>query len=198
MLGSMTIETSLPGPLSAEPAGSWEIGATLVGRAGPRTDLFTDPFKATKINNAARLLFPVEGDFLLEAEVDVQFEATFDAGVLLLYQSEDHWAKLCFEYSPRREATVVSVVTNDLSDDCNSVVLPGTATRLRICRRGAGFGFHYSVDGQFWHMVRAFRLGEGAVNAGFLVQSPRGEGCQVEFRSIRFRRETLADMRSGE
>jgi regulation of enolase protein 1 (concanavalin A-like superfamily) len=195
----MSIDKILPGPLEATPAASWEIGHTVIGRAGPRTDLFTDPFKATRVDNAARLLFGIDEDFLLEAEVDVQFNATFDAGVLLLFQDDEHWAKLCYEFSPRREPTVVSVVTHGISDDCNSVVLPSTSTYLRIARRGEGFGFHYSTDGVLWHMVRAFRLAAGKpVRAGFMVQSPRGEGCQVEFRKIRLRRQTLGDMRSGE
>jgi regulation of enolase protein 1 (concanavalin A-like superfamily) len=194
----MSIAVSLPQPIEADPVSSWEIGPTVIGTAGPLTDLFHDPFKGTRIHNAPRLLSDVEGDFILESEVHVQFQSTFDAGVLLLFQDEDHWAKLCFEFSPRREATVVSVVTRVTSDDCNSVVLPGNATRLRVCRRGAGFGFHYSTDGSFWHMVRAFRLLDEPVSAGFLVQSPRGQGCQAEFRHIRFRRETLGDMRSGE
>ena len=39
-------------------------------------------------------------DFRLSARVTVDFRATFDAGVLLLWLDEAHWAKLCFEYTP--------------------------------------------------------------------------------------------------
>jgi regulation of enolase protein 1 (concanavalin A-like superfamily) len=148
--------------------------------------------------NAPALLFPTTRDFLLEADVHVQFRGTFDAGVLLLRQDEDHWAKLCFEFSPQGKPMVVSVVTREFSDDCNSVSIDGDRVHLRVGRRGAGCVFHYSEDGKYWHMVRAFRLSDKPMKAGFLVQSPRGEGSRAEFSGIRYREGTLADFRSGE
>jgi regulation of enolase protein 1 (concanavalin A-like superfamily) len=177
---------------------NWQLtGESVAGRAGALTDLFTDPFGSRKVSNAPALLFPVSGDFLLEAAVQVEFTFTFDAGVLLLWQDEDHWAKLCFEFSPKGQAMVVSVVTRDVSDDCNSVSIGGDRVHLRIGRRGLGCVFHYSEDGKYWHMVRAFRLADKPMKAGFLVQSPKGEGSRAEFRAIRYREETLADIRSG-
>ena len=35
---------------------------------------------------------------------------TFDAAVLTLWADSDHWAKVCFERSPRGEDMVVTVV----------------------------------------------------------------------------------------
>lgn len=73
------------------------------------TDTFIDPGSGTSgdpgagpgaaINaesmlNAATLLgTPPEGDFQLSARVTVGFGSTFDAGVLLLWLDERHWAK---------------------------------------------------------------------------------------------------------
>ncbi|WP_208867453.1 DUF1349 domain-containing protein [Streptomyces himastatinicus] len=37
---------------------------------------------------------PPAGDFQLSARVSVGFSSTFDAGVLLLWIDERHWAKL--------------------------------------------------------------------------------------------------------
>lgn len=181
-------------------AGNWEVMGedAAAGRAGPATDLFTDPFGGRKVANAPALLFPVGGDFLLEAEVRVEFASTFDAGALLLWQDEDHWAKLCFEFSPQGKPMVVSVVNRDVSDDCNSVSIPGGRVHLRVARRGAGCVFHYSDNGTYWHLVRAFRLGDKPMTAGFLVQSPKGAGSRAEFRGIRYREETLGDIRSGD
>jgi len=186
-------------PLETASPESWEATAEgLAGHAGPTTDLFTDPMGRKRIENAPMLLFPVAGDFMLHAEVNVDFASTFDAGVLLLWQDPDHWAKLCFEFSPQAKPMVVSVVTREFSDDCNSVAIDSRRVHLRIARRGAGCAFHYSEDGSYWHMVRAFRLVDKPLKAGFLVQSPRGQGCRVEFRQIRFLKQTLADIRSGE
>ncbi|MBS1829691.1 MAG: DUF1349 domain-containing protein [Acidobacteria bacterium] len=194
----MQIETIPVGLETASPE-AWTIrDGVLTGQAPEQTDLFTDPLSDRKLNSAPRLLFPTSGDFLLEAEVTVEFASQFDAGVLLLWQDADHWAKLCYEYSPQGQPMVVSVVTRGASDDCNSVAMTEHRIHLRVGRRGPGCVFHYSTDGSYWHMVRAFRLQEGPMQAGFLVQSPTGDGCLVRFRKIRFRPVTLAALRSGE
>lgn len=194
----MQIET-IPAALATASPEAWSVvDGGLTGQALERTDLFTDPLSDRKLNSAPMLLFPTTGDFLLEAEVSVEFASTFDAGVLLRWQDADHWAKLCYEYSPQGQPMVVSVVTRGASDDCNSVAMTEHRIHLRVGRRGPGCVFHYSTDGSYWHMVRAFRLREGSMQAGFLVQSPTGNGCRVQFRKIRFRPDTLPALRSGE
>ena len=53
--------------------------------------------------NAVTLLGePPEGDFQFSARVKAVHQETFDAGVLMLWMDEAHWAKLCFEFSPDR------------------------------------------------------------------------------------------------
>lgn len=184
-------------PLAASPA--WTTTAEgLAGIAQPSTDLFNDPLSDRVLASAPKLLFPTAGDFLLEAEVHVEFASKFDAGVLLLWQDATHWAKLCYEFTPHGKPMVVSVVTRGASDDCNGVTRETHHVHLRVGRRGPGCVFHYSEDGAYWQMVRAFRLSEGPMQAGFLVQSPTGAGCRAEFRRIRFRSVTLGALRSGE
>ena len=188
---------SIPTAFESHPC--WEqIPEGLAGEAPAQTDLFIDPLSDRVLNSAPKLLFPTTGDFLLEAEVSVEFASKFDAGVLLLWQDAANWAKLCYEFTPQGQPMVVSVVTRGTSDDSNGVIrLPHTVW-LRVGRRGPGCVFHYSEDGHWWHMVRAFRLNEGPLQAGFLVQSPTGQGCRAEFRRIRFREVTLGALRSGE
>jgi uncharacterized protein len=178
----------------------WDLaGGTLTIAAGARTDLFVDPAGAPPSRSAPHLLAPSSGDFLLSARVTVDFRARFDAGALLLYAGSDSWAKLCFEYAPLNVATVVSVVTRGLSDDCNSYPAEGNSTWLRIARRGGAFAFHSSSDGESWRLVRHFALSPvDEVAVGFLAQSPEGDGCTTTFDSIRYRRERLSDIRSGE
>jgi regulation of enolase protein 1 (concanavalin A-like superfamily) len=105
---------------------SWSVpdGASLLVGAGPRTDWFVDPQRSAEPKlNAPALLGGAGGDFLLSARVTVDFAGTYDAGVLVVSESDDVWAKLCFEYSPQHEPMVVSVVTRGVSDDCNSFVV---------------------------------------------------------------------------
>ena len=91
--------------------------------AGRETDLFTDPAGTMVKDDSPRLTFTPDPLFTLSAHVHVDFAATYDAGVLLLYVDAQHWAKFCFEYSPQGKPMIVSVVTNGVSDDCNAVPL---------------------------------------------------------------------------
>lgn len=189
----------LPGPLRAiNEAESWAIdGDTLWLRAGPRADLFRDPAGDVVVDNAPALVMPVEGSWMLSAQVAAEHQSTFDAAVLVVYAAERAWAKLCLELSPRGEPMVVSVVTRSESDDCNSLVIDSPVW-LRVARLERAFAFHYSLDGEVWHMVRYFSLGDAAsVEVGFLAQSPTGDGCTATFREISFTPEILSDVRSG-
>ncbi|MFC7482623.1 DUF1349 domain-containing protein [Luedemannella flava] len=68
--------------------------------AGPATDLYLDPTGDAAALNAPQLLFSAPGDFQLSARVTVDFQATYDAGGLIVWADERRWAKLCFEFSP--------------------------------------------------------------------------------------------------
>jgi uncharacterized protein len=167
--------------------------------AGRRTDWFVDPAGASEpVTSGPALVGRAEGDYMLGARVSVGFEATSDAGVLMLYADERRWGKLCFELSPNRQPMVVSVVTRDVSDDCNSFVVDGTSAWLRIAKIGSAFAFHASTDGRRWELVRHFSLGDAVEpEIGFEAQSPTGNGCTATFDDVRFEARRLADLRSG-
>jgi uncharacterized protein len=189
----------IPAPLTwhLEPQ-DWNItDNVLTATAGAKTDLFVDPLSSNKSLNASMLVFENNQDFMLSARVTVDFNGTFDAGVLVVYQHETSWAKLCFEYSPNNDPMVVSVVTKGTSDDCNSVFIDGHSVYLRVSRVNTGFAFHFSNDAKLWHMIRAFALEPGVAQVGFLVQAPMGESCRAEFSEIAFEFKTLGDIRSG-
>jgi uncharacterized protein len=189
-----------PAPLRWEvPPLRWGFSASqLTAHAGPRTDLFVSPQGDPPTLNAPRLLGALGGDFQLSALVTVDFQATFDAGVLLVWRDERTWAKLCFEYSPGGAPMVVSVVTRGTSDDANGFTVAGRSVHLRVSRLGPAFAFHASTDGARWELIRHFALDAGeAPLAGFLAQSPTGEGCAVTFEAIRYAPARLADIRSG-
>ena len=123
--------------------------------------------------------------------------------MLLIFENDSSWAKLCFERSPQGEPTIVSVVTKGVSDDANAFVKPGPVY-LRVARLGRAYAFHASDTGERWELVRYFSLAarsgtNSSINprAGFLAQSPTGEGSAATFSDIVFERRTLEDVRSG-
>lgn len=167
--------------------------------AGPATDLFVDPAGGSPIHNAPSALFmPADREFLMHAKVRPTLRSTFDAGSLQIRAEEGVWAKLCLEYSPQRQARVVSVVTREVSDDCNSDAIESNEVYLRIARNTRTCAFHYSRDGRFWHLVRYFTLGEpDRVRVGFSSQSPQGAGCTATFSEITYVPGSLDDIRNG-
>lgn len=174
-------------------------GDTLVLRAAERTDWSNDALGAATQHGATALAFPAPASFCLSARAAVTSErTTFDAAALALWGDSDHWAKLCFEYSPQGQAMVVSVVTNGYSDDCNSTVIPEPSVFLRVTRVGAAWAFHASSDGIEWNFVRLFRLDfSGPISVGFLAQAPFGTTCEAVFDRIVYTSEIPADLRNG-
>jgi regulation of enolase protein 1 (concanavalin A-like superfamily) len=192
----------LPAPLhwQNEPL-DWRVTAegTLQITAGPKTDWFLDPQGAVEAANAPALLFASDGPAMLHAYVRVAHAATYDAGVLVVYQGPRSWAKLCLEQSPQGEPMIVSVVTKGFSDDSNAYLVPSGVAYLRVARLERAFAFHASRDGSCWNMIRYFVLDPAApVELGFLSQSPTGERCTATFVQIHYAPHLLADIRSGE
>lgn len=195
--------------IAALPALEWTNGALdanydnsagqLVLHAAEGADWTNDSLGGTPQHRASMLGFRVDGDFSLSARVRVVGErTTFDAGALALWCDEQHWAKLCFEYSPDGRAMVVSVVTNGFSDDCNSTIVDRDFVHLRVVRRGPAFAFHSSDDGERWEFVRLFRLhSDLPASVGFLSQAPMGPDCESHFDQIRFIDAAPADLRDG-
>jgi uncharacterized protein len=166
--------------------------------AGPRTDLFVDPGGGEPVLNAPMLLGATESDFVLSARVRADLRATFDAGALMLHGGDRRWAKLALERSPQGEAMIVSVVTRGVSDDANGPVVVGDGVWLRVARIGGTCALHASIDGQRWDLVRHFALdAPDGLAAGFLAQSPTGDGCTATFDDVRYEARTLADLRDG-
>jgi regulation of enolase protein 1 (concanavalin A-like superfamily) len=176
------------------------VGGALRLAAGPRTDWFIDPGSGAAVRDAPALVMTANGPWQLCATVSAEHRAAFDAGVLFVFVDQERWAKLCLERSPQGQVMVVSVVTRGRSDDCNSLHVRRRRVHLRISALHGAFAFHWSPDGQVWHLVRSFWLGDDAPEAasvGFLAQSPTGDGCTAEFRDITFAATLLDDLRSG-
>jgi regulation of enolase protein 1 (concanavalin A-like superfamily) len=199
--------SGLPFPVRPSHAGVWRADpqGSVMATAPAHTDFYVNPggedsADAESLLNAATLLgLPPAGDFQFSARVTVDFRAQYDAGVLLLWIDERHWAKFCFEFSPASEPMVVSVVTREVSDDANAFVVPDRSVWLRVSRIGRVYAYHASTDGNRWTLVRVFTLGDTVTGhrIGFEAQSPTGDGCTVTFDDIRFAPHRLDDLRDG-
>lgn len=176
-------------------------GDSLELTAAPGVDWTNDAAGGAHQHAATALVFDAPaGDFVFSARVEVPgARSTFDAGALVLWSDRDHWAKLCFEYSPQGEPMVVSVVTDRYSDDVNSALVDDAHVHLRVARLGPAVAFHASADGIRWDFVRLFRLPEGTepLRVGFLSQAPMGEACLARFDRISLEERTLGDLRDG-
>ena len=130
------------------------------------------------------------------AGVAVELVHMFDAAGLFVHADDDHWAKLAVEVTAAGP-TIVSVVTDTFSDDCNSTVLAQSSAWLRLARVGEAIAFHASDGGGRWELVRVFRPVSAAVRIGFICQAPTGAGCTGSFDGIAFNPRSLGDIRDG-
>ncbi len=173
--------------------------------APDKTDYFNSPVKENGafpelVANAPLLYTEMTGDFVLRTQVELEFKSLYDACALLVYENENVWAKLALENSdlPCRKPAVVSVVTNRISDDCNGPVMDGNKVWLQVSRVDDCFGFHYSVDGKEFNMVRVFTLPVGkTVKVGFEAQAPAGEGGNRYFKEIVMENKRVENIRAG-
>ena len=169
----------------------------LAVQAEPQTDFFRDP-AGTAVQHSAHFLHTVrEGDFTFMTKVEVKMLDDYDAAVMMVMVDDDHWAKLCYEFTYKKPM-IVSVVTKGVSDDCNSLVVPESGIYLRVTRFDDCFAFHYSHDAKWWEMVRYFTLDRhGPVKVGVVAQSPTGDGCKVTFKGLHVLATPIRDIRSG-
>lgn len=197
---AQTIPTipGLPGTLAWQNVpSSWHMDgkSALAISAGAKTDWFVDPFDGTVAKNAPILLFTPGADYVLSTRVALNFITKWDAGALMLWGNEHHWAKLSFELSPGKKPTLVTVVTRGLSDDCNSKELREDSVYLRIAKSGTTYVFYFSTDGHSWEILRTFSLDtEIPVRVGFEAQSPAGSGAVVKFSAITYDPHRIGDI----
>jgi regulation of enolase protein 1 (concanavalin A-like superfamily) len=165
--------------------------------ASARTNWFVDPQGTVNDSNAPVLLFPAPGPCMISTQVVVDLVATYDAGVLMVYESPSMWAKFCLELSPQGRPMIVSVVTKGVSDDCNAFAVNGPVY-MRVSKLEQAYAFHVSQDSRRWELIRYFKLEDNRnAQIGFEAQSPTGEGCTAFFRDIRFEARPLTELRSG-
>lgn len=162
------------------------------------SDYFVNPTDGSVTTTAPFLYQEVTGDFVLKAKVAHDFIDTYDACVLLALEHEKMWAKACFEYSDLQTHSIVTVMTNGVSDDANGVTIDGEEVWLQLSRKEDIFAIHYSTDGKEYKMARLTHLPMAkTIKVGFVAQSPMGKGGVRYFRNISLEQKGLEDIRNG-
>jgi uncharacterized protein len=181
--------------------GQWgfDDSGKLLVTAPSKADYFRHP-AGLVINDSAPFLYSsFKGDFTISTRVEAEMIDEADSACLMLMLDEKNWAKICFE-NCYKSPSIVSVVTKNMSDDCNSDKVSIKNPYLRVTRAGNSVAFHYSLDGEFWKMVRYFCFENmpAEVKVGAVAQSPVGNGCKVSFDFLKYSPEPVKNIRSGE
>ena len=163
-----------------------------------RTDYFCDICSSYQKLNAPFYYADIEGDFIFRCNIKPEFIQTYDAGGILAYESGNKWIKFAFEKTDLGHSSVVSVITNGVSDDCNGEIIAFNDIWMQIVRKDNNWCLHYSKDKINWKMVRYFRLElSDKIKIGIFSQSPIGDGCKVIFSGIELLKNTYKNIRKA-
>jgi len=167
--------------------------------AGEKTDMFRDPNVTYNTDNAPKLLFKPDNDFVLITSIEHSFSSKWDGGAIVLKQDSLNWIKFCFEKDYTGARRVVSVVTKNISDDCNSVELKTNKVYFKMAKADKVITLYYSLEGKKWFLIRHLQFDtDKDLTLGFLAQSPTGKRCEVKFSNISYLAKKIKDPYLGE
>jgi regulation of enolase protein 1 (concanavalin A-like superfamily) len=162
------------------------------------TDLFTDAIGGSRADNAPRIWFAPQGDFILSTKVASDLGGAYDGAGLIVYGGANDWAKFMFERFQSRLLGVSTTVSDGRGDDAYHKTYDSNELYLKVARRGELYVLYVSRDGIEWDYTRSFSLNGTAVRVGFFAQSPFSESLTATFSDVRFRSETFKNFWQGE
>ncbi len=163
------------------------------------TDFFNNPEDNSSTSSAPFLYKEIKGDFVAKALVRPDFSSQWNAVALMVYVDDNNWIKFAFENSDATGNSIVSVVTRNLSDDSNGVILKGhEQVWLKIIRKDNNYAMLWSRDGKDFKMARLTTLPEfDSVKIGIEAQSPVGDSAVHEILHFDLAKTRVKDMRKG-
>ena len=171
----------------------------IVIESGPKTDMFRDPNVTYNTDNAPKLLFKPDENFVLVVSIEHAFKSKWDGGAIVIKADSLNWIKFCFEKDYTGAKRVVSVVTRDISDDCNSIAIAANKIFYKVAKAGNVITLYCSTDRVKWLLIRHFQFNiTTGLKIGFLSQSPTGENCKVTFADISYAEKKIKDPYLGE
>lgn len=166
--------------------------------APENSDYFICPIENKATLTAPFLFKGISGDFVLRAKVSHDFSSQYAACGLLALDKNDLWVKACFEMSDFNTHTIVTVMTNRVSDDANGVNIDDKEIWLQLARKGNVFAVHYSNNGKEFKMARlTYMPMSSTIKVGLEAQSPVGAGGMRYFSDVVLESVTLMNIRNG-
>ena len=167
--------------------------------AGAQTDMFRDPNVTYNTDNAPKLLFQPESNFVLTTSIQHSFINKWDGGAIVLIADSLNWIKFCFEKDYTGAKRVVSVVTKDISDDCNAVEIKNNKVYYKLAKADNVITLYYSLDNKNWFLIRHLQFNTTKpLKVGFLAQSPVGKKCRVKFSDFVYQSKKIRDPYTGQ
>ena len=167
--------------------------------SGEKTDMFRDPNVTYNTDNAPKLLFKADSNFVFSAAIEHAFISKWDGGAIVLKADSLNWVKCCFEKDYTGARRIVTVVTKGISDDCNSVKLTKNKVYFKIAKADNVITIYYSETGSKWYLIRHFTFDSTKnLQVGLLAQSPTGKDCQVKFSNLKYQVKKIKDPYVGE
>jgi regulation of enolase protein 1 (concanavalin A-like superfamily) len=167
--------------------------------SGEKTDMFRDPNVTYNTDNAPKLLFKSDSNFVFTAAIHHDFISKWDGGALVLKADSLNWVKCCFEKDYTGARRIVTVVTKGISDDCNSVKLTKNKVYFKIAKADNVITLYYSESGKNWYLIRHFTFDSShPLQVGLLAQSPTGKDCRVTFSELTYQAKKIKDPYAGE
>ncbi|CAN1497439.1 COG3506 Uncharacterized conserved protein [Spirosomataceae bacterium] len=166
--------------------------------AGAKTDMFRDPNVTYNTDNAPKLMFKPDKNFVLTSTIEHSFVNKWDAGALVLKADSLNWIKFCFERDYLGYRRIVSVVTKDVSDDANAQSVNENFAHFKIAKADNVITLYVSTDGKKWLLIRHLQFNtDKEIKVGFMAQSPLGQRCKVKFSNIKYEAKKIKDPYAG-
>jgi len=168
--------------------------------ASKATDFFIDPDGSYAFSNAPVLLKKIDNTkpFTFTVEMKPEYKAKYDAGMAFIYVDDKHWLKFAFEADEKMNTRIVTVRTNETSDDNNHDIADVEIIFLKMSSDTKAIGFYYSIDGISWNLVRVFKNDfPPNMFLGIGTQSPAGSGNKTIFYGAQLTDEPVKNFRLG-
>ena len=154
-----------------------------------KTDFWQKTHYGFLADNGHFLHTDIEGDFVMETQVEYHFKNQYDQAGLMIRISPDCWIKTSIEYESDEPNKLGAVVTHDgysdwstqdVNDDLNTVF-------FQISRVGADFFVKYREDSSSsWKQLRMTHLSEiKKIQCGIYACSPKDKGFTAAFKYLR-------------
>lgn len=164
------------------------------------SDFFNNPEDSTITSTAPVLYKQVSGDFVAKALVRPDFSSMWNAAAIMVHIDSNNWIKFAFENSDATGQSIVTVVTKNVSDDANGVILTNhEKVWLKLVRKGNIYSMLWSLDDKDYKMARLTAMPPvDPIKIGVEAQCPVGKSATHEILYFEVEKKTVADLRKGE